>query len=277
MKRIILILLIVMGTVAIGIRVLGASAGRALLGMSSVRTSPFQVSSARSLQSMRFLSAPIVDGDLSDWLAGDRINLDRYTAFSYSGNIDSPADLSAIIRSAWDEQTLYFAIEVNDDVRVTDGPDLWRDDGVEVALDGLNDKNAWGEDDHQYSIVADGSTFDRSVPITSIVASVLTYEGGYSIEVAIPMAELIPGVPISGTVMGFTVGLRDDDDGGDWDAYLIWEGTNTSGAPEEFGSLVFTERLEDRIDALEARIIQLEQKLDELLQILSEFEGLPPP
>ena len=87
----------------------------------------------------------------------------------------------------------------------------------------------------------------------------------------------IPGVPISGTVMGFTVGLRDDDDGGDWDAYLIWEGTNTSGAPEEFGSLVFTERLEDRIDALEARIIQLEQKLDELLEILSEFEGLPPP
>lgn len=277
MKRIILILLIVMGAVAIGIRVLGASAGRALLGMSSVRTSSFQVSSARSLQSMRLLSAPIVDGDLSDWLAGDQINLDRYTAFSYSGNIDSPADLSAIIRSGWDEQTLYFAIEVNDDVRVTDGPDVWRDDGVEIALDGLNDKNAWGEDDHQYRIVADGSTLDRSVPITSIVASVLTYEGGYSIEVAIPMAELIPGVPISGTVMGFTIGLRDDDDGGDWDAYLIWEGTNTDGAPEEFGSLVFTERLEDRIDALEARIIQLEQKLDELLQILSEFEGLPPP
>ena len=148
---------------------------------------------------------------------------------------------------------------------------------MEIGLDGLNDKNAWGSDDHQYTILADGSLTDQGEPATSVVASVRTDDVGYDIEVAIPMSELIPGVPISGTVMGFTIGLHDDDDGDDWDAYLIWEGTNTSGSPEEFGRLVFTERLEDRIDALEARIIQLEQKVQELLQILSEFEELPPP
>ena len=122
--------------------------------------------------------------------------------------------------------------------------------------------------------------YDRTLsaePVADVVASVLTYEGGYNVEVAIPMAHLISGVPISGTVMGFTVGLHDDDDGDNWDAYLVWEGTNTSSAPEEFGSLVFTERLEDRIDALEARIIQLEQQVQELLAILREFEGLTPP
>lgn len=277
MKRIVLILIIVIGAVAIGIRVLGASAKRPPLTVASVSVPAYQVSSPRSLHSIRLVAAPVIDGNLSDWPAGESIDLDRHTAFSFSGYIDSPADLSAIIRSGWDRQTLYFAIEVNDDIIVTDSEDVWQDDGVEIGLDGLNDKDAWGSDDHQYTIVADGNTTDRSVPITDIVASVLPHEGGYNVEVAIPVSKLIPGVPISGTVMGFTIGLHDDDDGDTWDAYLIWEGTNTSSSPEEFGSLIFTERLEDRIDALEARIIRLEEQVQELLMILSEFEGLPPP
>jgi len=91
------------------------------------------------------------------------------------------------------------------------------------------------------------------------------------------MTKLLPGIPISGTVMGFTVGLHDDDDGGSWDAYLIWEGTNTGTKAELFGSLIFTERLEDRIASLEAKIAQLERRTRELLQILAEFEQVTPP
>jgi hypothetical protein len=277
MKKVALILLIVIGAVTIGIRVLGANARQTPSGVTSVQAQAYQMLSTRSLHSMRLVSAPVIDGDLSDWPAGETISLNRQTAFSFSGQIDSPADLSAIIRSGWDQQTLYFAIEVSNDVIVTDSSDVWRDDGVEIGLDGLNDKDAWGLDDHQYTLVADGRTTDRSVPTGDIAASVATHQGGYDIEVAIPMSKLLPGVPISGTVMGFTIGLHDDDDGDNWDAYLIWEGTNTSSSPEEFGSLIFTERLEDRIVALEAKIIQLEQQVQELLAILSEFEELTPP
>ncbi|MBC7261543.1 MAG: hypothetical protein H5T63_05985 [Chloroflexi bacterium] len=96
-------------------------------------------------------------------------------------------------------------------------------------------------------------------------------------EVAIPISKLLPGIPISGTVMGFTVGIHDDDDGGNWDAYLIWEGTNTASRPDQFGSLIFTERPEDRLIALEAKITELERKIQELLRILREFEQLTPP
>ena len=277
MKRAVLILAVVIGAVAIGIRVMGAGSAQTPPSVARFQVPAYQASEPRSVQSIRLVAPPEIDGHLGDWPSGESIDLDRYTAFSFSGQIDGPEDLSAVIRSGWNDETLYFAMEVHDDVLVTDSAEVWRDDGVEIGLDGLNDKNAWGSDDHQYTIVADGRVADRSEPAADILASVLTYEGGYNIEVAIPMAKLIPGVPISGTVMGFTVGLHDDDDGDNWDAYLIWEGTNTSSAPEEFGSLVFTQRLEDRIAMLEVRIAQLEQQVQELLTILSEFEQLPLP
>jgi hypothetical protein len=134
-----------------------------------------------------------------------------------------------------------------------------------------------GSDDHQYTIVADGRRADRATATTVITAAVLQYQGGYNVEVAIPMSQLIPGTPVSGTVVGFTVGLHDDDDGGSWDAYLIWQGTSTSTAPEEFGNLIFWERAEDRLAVLEARVIKLEDSVRELLDVLSQFEQVTLP
>jgi len=290
-KRVILTLIVVISAIAIGFRVLGATNRETsapaivvplplpgLQGRQFAPAATYQAFSTRSLHSARMLAVPVIDGNLTDWPDGERIELNRNTAFSYMGGIAGLADLSAIIRSGWDENMLYFAIQVIDDYLVTDSSDVWRDDGVEIGLDGLYDKYAWGLDDHQYTTVADGRIADRTVPTTDIDAAVRITEVGYDIEVAIPMSQLLPtGIPISGTVMGFTIGLHDDDDGGNWDAYLIWEGTSTGNLPEQFGSLIFTERLEDRIVVLEAKLAQLEQRIKELLDILSEFEQVTPP
>jgi len=227
-----------------------------------------------SAVSIRLLSKPMIDGLTGDWPPGNEIELNRATAYSYSGKIDSPADLSAVIRSGWDEQWLYFMIEVKDDVIVTDSADVWRDDGIEIGLDGLHDQVAWGWDDHQYTIVADGRKTDRGAPTIQLNAAVLQVQGGYNIEVAIPIAQLIPGTPVSGTVVGLNLGLHDDDDGGNWDGYLIWQGTNTSSAPEEFGNLLLIERDQDRLLALESRIAKLEGEIDRLLIALADFAPL---
>jgi len=279
MRKAVLILVIVVGTIVIGLRFLGASAQENTPVM-IVHSQPlFQAASTtrRSLYSARLIAAPVIDGQVSDWPALPSIELNRNTAYSFSGRVDSLNDLSAVIRSGWDDNHLYFAIQVKDDVLVADSTDVWRDDGVEIGLDGLYDQYAWGWDDHQYTIIVDGRTADRGVLTKDIKAAVLGSEDGYNIEVAIPISKLLPGVPISGTVMGFTVGIHDDDDGGNWDAYLIWEGTNTNSRPDQFGSLIFTERPEDRLAALEAKIIELEKKIQELLRILREFEQLTPP
>jgi hypothetical protein len=292
-RRALLVLIGGICAVALGIQVLGASGtqppaassatqqlsatGQGLPSAKLSAASFVQTLALRSMDSIRLVTAPTIDGDFSDWPIGAGTDVDRYTAFSFQGQISSPEDLSAVMRSGWNESALYFAISVNDDILVTDSPEVWHDDGVEVALDGLYDRYAWGTDDHQYTVVFDGRITDRSVATTNITAGIQQRQGGYNIEIAIPMSQLLPGIPISGTVMGFTMGMHDDDDGGTWDAYLIWEGTNTSSSADEFGSLVFTQRLEDRIAALEARIAQLEVRTRELLLILSEFEQLPPP
>jgi len=280
-KRAIVILLVVVGVVAVGIRVLGASKANNVPGAVTHRGQEvigFEARTPRSLRSIHFLTAPpVLDGDLSDWPAWDSIDVNRATAFSFSGLVGSTSDLSATVRSGWVADTLYFAIQVSDDVIVTDSADVWRDDGVEIGLDGLRDGQAWGGDDHQYTLVADGRVTDRGVVVTDVLAAAGRFPGGYTIEVGIPISKLIPGAPISGTVMAFTVGVHDDDDGGNWDAYLIWEGTSTSSSPALFGSLVFSERPEDRIAVLEAKVTQLEAKVQELLTVLSQFEKLTPP
>jgi len=236
-----------------------------------------QEGASRSLNSMRLVQAPIIDGHITEWPGIPSIELNRNTAYSFWGRIDSLQDLSAVIRCGWDESYVYFAIEVTDDVVIgNDSTDVWRDDGVELGFDGLHDQYAWGWDDHQYTIVVDGRVTDRGVPATGLQVGIQQVLGGYNMEVAIPVTALSPGVPISGTVMGFTVGLHDDDDGGNWDAYLIWEGTNTSSSPELFGTLTFTERPEDHIIALEARLMKLERRLQELMAILKEYEFIAP-
>lgn len=281
MKRAIVILLVVLGVVAIGLRVLGAGQANNAPGLMTYRgqeVTASEVRTPRSLRSIHFLTTPpTVDGDLSDWPAWDSIDVNRATAFSFSGRVDSTADLSATVRSGWVAGTLYFAIQVSDDVIVTDSTDVWRDDGVEIGLDGMRDGQAWEADDQQYTLVADGRVTDYGVAVTDVPAAVGRFPGGYTIEVGIPMSKMISGVPISGTVMAFTIGVRDDDDGGNWDAYLIWEGTSTNSAPTLFGSLVFSERPEDRIAVLEAKVTQLEAKVQELLTVLSQFEKLTPP
>jgi hypothetical protein len=265
------------GAVALGIRLFGAEAN----GLDSkvvVHSVPIQpLATGGTLHSVSLTTPPVIDGQLGDWPAAESIELTRYTAYSFVGTVDDTNDLSSLIRSGWDEQHLYFAIEVTDDAVVADSTDVWRDDGVEIGLDGLNDDYPWGWDDHQYTVVVDGRKTDRGTATSDMTAAVYEYEGGYNIEIAIPMSKLLSGSPISGTVMGFTVGIHDDDDGGSWDAYLIWQGTNTSSSPEEFGDLVFSQRAEDRLIAVEAKLAQLERKLQELQDILNQFEGVEPP
>lgn len=280
MKRALSILTLVGGLVFLGLRVLGAAPHTSSLAVVSLQgqTPLFQAAGTKSLRSIHFVaSPPAVDGILGDWPTGESADLNRSTAYAFSGRIDGTADLSATIRSGWTVDTLFFAVQVSDDVIVADTADVWRDDGVEFGLDGLRDKQPWGADDHQYTVVVDGRVTDRGVATQAITAAVAIRPGGYDVEVAIPMARLMSGVPISGTVMGFTIGLHDDDDGGHWDAYLIWDGTNTSSLADQYASLVFIERPEDKIAFLEAKVAQLEAKVQELLTILSEFEGVTPP
>ncbi|MBC7262865.1 MAG: hypothetical protein H5T64_00730 [Chloroflexi bacterium] len=243
----------------------------------------YALDTSRTLESRYVITAPVLDGNLADWPTVPSITMDAASCDYVAGTIGGVNDCSASVRSVWDDTNVYFGIDVTDDVLKSDDPSyIWRDDSVEIGLDGARDRVFWNPDDHQYAVASDGRTFYLGAPTTELSAAVQVRSGGYIVEMAVPLNRLVlSGQVISGTVCGFTVGLRDDDDNGTWDGYLVWAGTTTFGIAENFGELRFVGQpppvCDVRLDQLEARLADLERKIQQLLDILSEFGSIIPP
>lgn len=93
-----------------------------------------------------------VDGFMKDWPGGvGPVMIDK--DFAEFGEFKKPNDAQVKIRFAWDEKALYFFAEVADDSLVArqNGPQLWRDDLLEIFVDPDKDGLFW-EDERDYQI-----------------------------------------------------------------------------------------------------------------------------
>lgn len=188
------------------------------------------------------LEPPVIDGHLDDWVLNSGVLLDASTASTVRPTDvppPTPEDISARIWTAWDDDFLYIAARVWDDVLVSDSPDVWHDDELEFAFDGAFDGAFNGPDDHQITINVDGRVTNRGfIDLDGIVQrAVVILDDGYRVEMAIPISLLQPPSWGSGWAVGFNIGLHDDDDGGNWDHYLIWQGSSTISEAQNFGRL----------------------------------------
>lgn len=183
------------------------------------------------------IGSAVVDGNLSDWPAGSPVLLDRNTARHISGLVPALSDLQGSIRTMWDNNNLYVAAHVRDDLAIVDSSNLWDDDSIEVALDGEFDhnSNSGTHGDHQFTVRRDGAVQDRATATDLVRAAVRPLSDGYDVELAIPVSVWGGTQPTAGTQMGFNLGLNDDDDGQDRDSSLIWSGRSTYGGAQDFG------------------------------------------
>lgn len=204
---------------------------------------PRPIDPSRTITGTFMAQPPVIDGFLDDWALNDGVYLDASTASTVRPTSVPPpdaTDLSARVWTSWDDNYLYVAARVWDDELWRDSPDVWQDDELEFAFDGALDGLFNGPDDHQITINLDGTVTDRGVmpPLTNVLRSVETQVDGYQVEMAIPLTLLQPPGWGAGWVAGFNIGLHDDDDGGNWDHYLIWQGTATNAQAQNFGQLV---------------------------------------
>ena len=170
-----------------------------------------------------------VDGALGEWTYPPLAYLAASSADTVMRSNPSPTDVAGWLWSAWDAQYLYIAFHVVDDVVIGhDSSDVWRDDSVEISIDGTPDGQG-GPDFHQLTFVNDGRATDFGIrPLPAGTTYVIRrVEGGYVAEIAIPWSAFNISTPTPGRTLNFTWGIHDDDDGGDWDSYLIWAGTST--------------------------------------------------
>jgi photosystem II stability/assembly factor-like uncharacterized protein len=176
--------------------------------------------------------APVIDGILDEWTQT------RYDVASITygkDNWSGSKDLSGKVMLAWDEDNLYVAARVYDDVHVqnSSGEDLFKGDGIELLLDRNLSADfydhALSSDDYQVG-VSSGAPADMSYSdsqpvnpeaylwypkaaegsLAKVKIGVFYTDDGYKIEVAIPWS-VLSVTPKSGQNFGFAFSFSDND------------------------------------------------------------------
>ncbi len=211
---------------------------------STPTATPRPVSPSQVITATYMSVPPTLDGQLDDWTLNAGVLLDATSATTVRPTGSPPpsaADASMQVWAAWDESYLYVAARVWDDVIVEDSSDVWQDDEIEIAIDGAGDGVFTGADDHQITVNPDGRVTDFGATyLATIIPAVLQVSDGYIIEIALPLSLLQPPQWQMGYSAGFNLGMHDDDDGGNWDHYLIWQGSATNTQAQNFGRLDLT-------------------------------------
>ncbi len=142
----------------------------------------------------------------------------------------SAADASGTWTSLWDNENLYFFIDVNDNEHVVDSQGAWwEDDHIELYIDADGTRpSSYGTYQYQYFIRRGGTAltgqpwYPARANANIVTANVEKPGGaGYWLEVKIPFASL--GVTAEEyKFMGIDVQIGDDDNGGSEDTRLGW-------------------------------------------------------
>ncbi|HPD18529.1 MAG TPA: CBM9 family sugar-binding protein, partial [Candidatus Goldiibacteriota bacterium] len=137
--------------------------------------------------------------------------------------------VSAAFQVRWDMNNVYVGINVTDPMLQNDSTDPWQDDSVEIYFDmNHNRSTTYQADDFQFVIGYDDPVvFEINGRTTGVNFASAAITGGYSMEISIPWTTL--GVtPSIGALYGFDVGINYDQNGGDRDGQMMWNGTETN-------------------------------------------------
>jgi len=194
-----------------------------------------------SLDSTRAVGPVRVDGSSLEWAGLSVVELPASQYISALGIPSGDADVSASVRSQWDDQNLYFLVQVLDDALVSDSQlaNLWEDDSVELYLDGLSERaTSYDANDFQFIVRIDNAFSGAfSSQALGVVHAVAMQNGGYTVEYAVPFS-LLGSQASAGVVVGYDVGVNDDDNGAARDAQIMLHGDGNGWRdPSVFGRL----------------------------------------
>jgi len=154
-------------------------------------------------------------------------------------------DLGIRVFAGYDTDNFYIGVKVQDDNFFGDSAEeesqngsTWHDDAVEIFIDGdnsnLDTRDTSGANPNvvgtggQYVISVNNAYREKEAGDPGYgeeeawYAWATTYDGGYDAEFRISMETI--GDPEPGQVIGFTVGVNDDNDGGPRERQILWVG-----------------------------------------------------
>ena len=182
-----------------------------------------------------------LDGELGEWAGVPEAVLSQFSAVWWDYRGQAPPDVddaSLVLQAMWDDDYLYFGLQVRDDALVRDSVNIWWDDEIEIWLDGDADGDTDSAFDHQYTFNTDGTVTDSTNP-TDLTVQIQQVTGGWIVEAAVPADHLPVGALVGGGSLPLTFGYRDDDDGGTWDQRLLWAGDDdNNNRADHYGTLL---------------------------------------
>ncbi|MBN2301524.1 MAG: hypothetical protein JXN60_03305, partial [Lentisphaerae bacterium] len=202
-----------------------------------------------------FLFAPFrkgikIDGNLSEWTGISKAEINSADQIVYGPESwNGPSDMSGTMQASWDEQYLYLAMDVTDDIFLAPQRATWNGDCAELFfnLDFMENPSKTGRNEYdcQFSIAAktsESKKFDIAPdawPGMQGAGSIT--EKGYAIELQIPMQHVrMKPEPGSAIRVDFVV---DDGDEKPNKRKLqgAWAGIrNNWKTPVYYGSLILT-------------------------------------
>lgn len=254
-------------------------------GALSVQADRTTIDPTRTQTAFPLAAPPVIDGviDDSEWgQAGgfqgnywsvhpDAKALDGITAgvLGLGPLPEDVDDLSFTIYAGYDATDLYIAVRVRDDQPFNDSAEAgtangntWEDDSVEVFVDGANANDAaWaaGQIGGQFVITANNAYREAEAGNPGYGLSAPWYAqataridgSGYDAEFRISLATL--GNPKPGDIIGFTVGVNDDDTGGARLRQVLWIGETHK--PVTYGNLLIGPRSYTAPPAAQAPVV----------------------
>ncbi|MBN1383409.1 MAG: hypothetical protein JW983_00815 [Elusimicrobia bacterium] len=186
---------------------------------------------------VRTVKPILIDGILKEWKKAVKIEIDPDEHLE-TGEIADKKDLSADVWLMWDKEYLYFAVNVTDNQVISrkNGPDIWREDCIELFIDPKNDGFIWGnKKDFQIGLSPSGSDgkpqswawFQKSDTAGVVNKSSQIRDGGYIIEAAIKWS-FLKVRPKKGMSIGVSPAVHDFDKDESADGKLNLE-YNTEG------------------------------------------------
>jgi hypothetical protein len=186
-------------------------------------------------------TAPVIDGKIDDsWDASAVYKINTLII----GSVPSEEDPSGRFRLQWDENNLYLLVDVTDPDKKIDNepPAVWKDDSIEVYLDGDNSKAAqYDGNDHQYMFRRDDpAVYELKTDNTKgVVLAQTDTDNGYIMEIQFPWS-VLGAKAANGAEVGFQIQINDDDNGQNRDSQITWWGTSDQAHndPGTFGTLM---------------------------------------
>ncbi len=201
----------------------------------------------KTYQAPRLAAAPVIDGDLADavWQAAPRA-----TGFVLLATEHPYVDAQTVVKAGWDERNLYLGITCYENQMgalkaAAHGQDsaAYGDDAIEILLGPRPEQVT-----DYYQLVAntgegtyDGRRYDAKWN-GNWQRAVKQYPDRWTLEVAVPFADLEAPTPAQGTLWGWNI-ARDRAAGGGVDALSsLAEVLGGWHSPEQFDKLLFVER-----------------------------------